>query len=374
VNQKENLDSEGRTVFARRPRLLAGFWIMVFGLTATTVAVVGSAEDFCVNSASDLVDALNTAAGNNEADVVRVVQGTYLAPGVPFTYFGVGEEYGLELLGGYSAQCTSRILDPTNTILDGQSSSQVVEITPVNVTFGDLLFQGFTVQNGNAPGFDPGGLSIGVSSGFFGTVTVEFNIIIGNHSATGAGGLFGGSDNGLTRIENNLIVGNSSAGGWGGAQITSNGPEFFITNNTVADNSAPVTGGFKVSGSAPMWFTNNIFWGNTGWDLDLGATMPLLVHNDIGALVGTPDPGSVNNLSVDPEFAGGTDYHLKDSSPVINVGWNFPAGGLPAHDLEGAPRIQGSVVDLGAYETPVLFVDDFESGDTSNWSVTVPGG
>ena len=38
-----------------------------------------------------------------------------------------------------------------------------------------------------------------------------------------------------------------------------------------------------------------------------------------------------------------------------------------------APRIQGTVVDMGAYESPVLFVDDFESGDTSSWSATFPG-
>ena len=97
-------------------------------------------------------------------------------------------------------------------------------------------------------------------------------------------------------------------------------------------------------------------------------------HNDIGTLLGTPDPGSVNNLSVDPGFVGGGDYHLVDGSPAINVGWNFPAGGLPVQDLEGAPRIQGSVVDLGAYESPVLFVDGFDDGDTSAWSQTVPGG
>ena len=174
-------------MFPLESRLLVTGVIMVVGLVATTVAVVGSAEDFCVSSAADLVDALDEASGNQEADVIRVVRGTYLTPGGPFTYFGIGEEFGLELLGGYSDGCTSRILDPTNTILDGQSSHQVVEITPVNVTFGDLLFQGFTVQNGSAPGFDPGGLSIGVSAGFYGTVSVEFNIFVGNHSATGAG-------------------------------------------------------------------------------------------------------------------------------------------------------------------------------------------
>jgi hypothetical protein len=360
-------------VIPRTRQLLVTGLTMVFGLTGSNVAVLVSAEDFCINSTSDLVSALNAAASNNEDDVIRVVRGTYLTPGVPFTYFGFQEDYGLELLGGYAEQCASRILDPTNTILDGQNSNQVIDISPGSTTFGDLLFQGFTVQNGYNPSFWAAGLSIGGTSGHSGSVTVEFNIFAGNQGDGGAGGLFGGSDNGLTRIENNLIVGNSSAGGWGGGQINCNGPEFFITNNTIANNSGPVDGGLRTSGSAPTWITNNIFWGNVGLDLNLGTMTPILMHNDIGTLLGTPGPGSANNVVVDPEFVDG-DYHLKVSSPVINVGWNFPAGGLPIQDLEGKPRIQGSVVDMGAYESPVLFIDDFEEGDTSAWSSTVPGG
>lgn len=350
---------------------------MVLSLTGSDIAGVVSAEDFCVNSASDLVDALSTAAINGEDDVIRVVQGTYLtpsAPPAPFSYFGIQENHGLELLGGYEPLCASRTLDPTNTILDGQNSNQVIEILPANSTSGDLLFQGFTVRNGNNISFWAGGLSIGVSSGFWGSVTVEFNIITNNHCASGAGGLFGGSDTGLTRIENNLIIGNTSGGGWGGAQITCNGPEFFITNNTIADNTGPVDGGLRTSGSAPTWITNNIFWGNVGWDLNLGTMTPIVVRNNYGTLLGSPGTGSVDNISLDPDFADTDDYHLKESSPSVNSGLNMPAGGLPVQDLEGGPRIQGSVVDMGAYESPVLFVDDFEEGDTSKWSATVSGG
>ena len=352
---------------SRNSRLKIGF-AAIMGLF-----VVGpvSAETFCVDTASDLVSTLAMAEANGEDDVIQVVQGTYLTPGAPFFYFTF-EDFALALLGGFTPLCASRNLDPTNTILDGQNANQVVDLTPANNTWGDILFQGFTVRNGNAPSFNPGGLSIGASSGHLGTVTVEFNIITGNHSATGAGGLFGGSDLGLTRIDNNLIVNNSS-GGWGAGQVTCNGPEFFITNNTIAENTAPGDGGLRISGIAPTWITNNIFWGNAVWDLNLGTVpTPTLKHNDIGVLLGTPGPGSVNNLSVDPAFAGSGDFHLLTVSTVINVGTNYPAGGLPVQDLEGNPRILGTVVDMGAYESPVLFKDDFEEGDTSAWSTTVP--
>lgn len=357
-------------------RLFASL-VVVLCLMGSLIVGVASAEEFCVSTTEQLAGALDMAAVNSEDDVIRVVRGTYLTPDTPptpFTYFGPQEDYGLELLGGWDAACASRILDPTNTILDGRNSIQVIDITPASTSYGDLLFQGFTVQNGYNPSFWAGGLSIGRTSGFSGSVTVEFNIFAGNQGDGGAGGLFGGSDNGLTRIENNLIVGNTSTGGWGGAQITSNGPEFFITNNTIADNSGQVDGGLTISGSAPIWITNNIFWGNTGWDLNLGTTTPVVLHNNYGTLLGSPGTGSVNNISLDPDFADIDDYHLKTSSPSVNLGYNFPAGGLPVQDLEGEPRIQGTVVDMGAYEGPVLFKDDFEDGDTSDWSATVPGG
>src|SRR5262249_40941040 len=40
-------------------------------------------------------------------------------------------------------------------------------------------------------------------------------------------------------------------------------------------------------------------------------------------------------------------------SPVINSGDNNVPGGLPAHDLDGGPRLVGNKVDRGAFESSI---------------------
>lgn len=61
------------------------------------------------------------------------------------------------------------------------------------------------------------------------------------------------------------------------------------------------------------------------------------------------------NLTWNPQFDGGEDYHLKAISPCIDAGDNASPG-LPATDLDGNPRVVdgrddgAAVVDMGAYE------------------------
>ena len=59
-----------------------------------------------------------------------------------------------------------------------------------------------------------------------------------------------------------------------------------------------------------------------------------------------------HNQSGNPLFTSPSDFHLLPGSPAIDAGVNDPADGPT--DLDGQPRIQGALPDLGAYEaTPI---------------------
>jgi hypothetical protein len=119
---------------------------------------------------------------------------------------------------------------------------------------------------------------------------------------------------------------------------------------------------------AGLKLSNNIFWGNnidTGvFDVNLSAGGPgqvgaSLANNDIEATTGTA-VSATGTLHVHPAFVGNGDFHLAASSPLIDAGINDPAGGLAPLDLDGAPRVDGTMVDLGAYESSYIFSSGFD--------------
>jgi len=69
----------------------------------------------------------------------------------------------------------------------------------------------------------------------------------------------------------------------------------------------------------------------------------------------TPGGGTV---LADPRFVGAQDFHLRGDSPARDAGNTTLAAGI-AVDLDGAPRVFGPAVDMGAWEIGDLI---FENG------------
>ena len=71
-----------------------------------------------------------------------------------------------------------------------------------------------------------------------------------------------------------------------------------------------------------------------------------------------PGNNGGGNITVDPKFvnAGTGNYRLQSSSPCINAGTNYLEV-YTTTDLDGNARLQGPIVDIGAYEHPANSLD-----------------
>jgi len=240
-------------------------------------------------------------------------------------------------------------------------------------TFVDCLFED---NVGDAGDTDAGA---GMYNGYAGDLNLTRCVFRGNRADSGAGfytyqsnpslrdclfmnnlAAFAGgamhNSSGNAFLVNCLFSGNVAANYGGG--LFSNGATS-VVNCTFVGNStlSPETGyGGGVYGNDKVSLTNCILWANS-------AVSGSQVYNPVvvsyscvqGGLAGmgntAADPLFVNLRGLDGIF--GTqddDPRLRPGSPCLNTGTNSPPVALPDADLDGLPRVQETVVDMGAYE------------------------
>ncbi len=327
------------------------------------------AHVFCVSNASQLQNALTDASDggmyNGEDNFVRIVKGTYkvgsATGNLPFRYRSTAANGQILILGGYNAACTIQTKKASLTVLDGNSTAQVLSIRRSS---SNVVVINLTIQNGETsqPG---GGLAVNFGSGDNSGADVEDNIIRNNHTSSQDGGLLvvaGGTSNDLF-LRNNVITGNSADDDFGAGEVIGNTTVSSVANNTVTRNTttfAGGTGGLYYGGSAVnVYIVNNISWANTHYGINLGSSHVQLDYNDIGTTGGTAPMSSSGNLSLNPSFidATGGDFHLAGDSPLL--------GAVPqaykSIDSDGNSSPATGKMDMGAYyET--IFTDGFDGG------------
>ena len=354
--------------------------LIVLAACIAPVAFANATNVFCVASAADLTNALaslSTSSANTDADEIRIQAGTYFAPAGGWVG-SVTTHHALTIRGGYTDDgCTQQTLDASLTVLDGNDASGVLTINTPAHPSSDIEVNGLTFQHGKASSASEscaGGLKVGDPNPINGgKVLIERNVFRGN-SATGngfhhaVGGLLAATDGVSLIVRGNLFVNNSSPNE--AATFLYSDNEIDVSNNTFAGNhsmdAALMTrvalDFFTATG---LMLSNNIFWGNaTGdseFDINLSGqlTHATLVNNDIQAATGTAK-SETQTKNVDPEFVGNGDFRLSVFSTLIDAGVDSPPGGLASVDLDGAPRIDATAADLGAYESSYIFVSDFE--------------
>jgi hypothetical protein len=354
----------------RHPARLVGV-----GTCLLMAAASAQAHTFCAGDSAAIQAALTAAsdggANANENNTIQIVIGTHYTSdngNAEFYYNNQTTARKLDVNGGYNGDCSIITENPALTILDGGGATRVFESESAS---GNVSLRYLTFQNGSV-GTNQGGGGVLMNgmpgmNGNAGPVIFDQNIVRNNQSTSSDYGgfrIYIGS--GTLQFENNLIVGNSADvddADVGAGEIIDNGSGANIINNIFAQNSGVLIGGlsfiFASSNSPPPdTMSNNIFWGNNGYDL---VTSAVLVDNDFAQDFDMMDPSSTGNISVDPQFSSSTDFHLLPTSPLLGIGTLTPAGGLPSIDIEGHPRSYNGHVDLGAYERgDEIFKDGYQ--------------
>ncbi len=337
-------------------------------LTATVLVLPGGALQaavFCTNSVASLQSALTTAAANGQGDTINVEAGTY-ALTTPLTAT-VSDNLSLVIVGSWNPGCSVRNFGAT--VLDGQQQTGVLDVRAQGSSAPGLGIAFLTISGGYQT---INGSHAGAGAALYtaGSVNVENCIFYANrHDGSFAGALYAYAGPGsILTVRNNVFLDNIAAG-VGAAYLDAHGGVAHVHGNTLVFNQltgTSVVGGILASGPGSYVLANNLFWQNSGGDLfnsaGLGSGSLALFNNDIGPVLGAAASADSGNFHRDPQFAAGLlNLRLRSGSPLVNAGDISPEGGIGDYDVANAQRLQGAGVDIGAYESDVLFFNGFDS-------------
>lgn len=309
--------------------------------------------------------------------------------------------------GGLAALSVTGSISVTDSLFTGNSSPNAAG-GGLGVLIPDTTSNSLEVSRNifmdNEAGTMDGTENITGGGAFIGAIyaaaTVDQNLVLGNFAENVGGGIYFLCVYDNCVFRNNIIAQNTSLGvenspgdplpadavGGGGVFVVHVEGTFSMINNTITDNANGFSAGglfaYVPNNSAVFNLYNNIIWGNTaGNPTFCGATScnDILIFDDhdngepdgTGSQVNVVDNDydgiffycnagnsctpngtrSGNKEDVDPLFVDPltADYHLADSSTLINMGDSL-APSLPATDFDGNDRIIGPAPDMGAYE------------------------
>lgn len=194
--------------------------------------------------------------------------------------------------------------------------------------------------------------------------------IVGNTIARNAGWGFSRSHSGTYLVTSspylasNLIYGHST----GGASFYSSDTPLLVNNTLVNNNTYGVLG-------SQATVVNSIVWGHGD---DLNTSLAKVSYSDVSE---ASYEGWQHTLSIDPQFVdpAQNDYHLQLTSPLVGAG-DSSHPSLPIIDVDGAPRLVGTAVDIGADEeapqyhlaiVQTVVPDTIAPGEMITYTVTI---
>ena len=355
-------------------------------LLMSNTAIAGNKE-FCAATTAQFYNAMQywtTSSDNNV--IVDLVQGTYLLTETTANYQqpdGAGGGTGnspqgghgsaaLILRGGYQSTanpCDARSVSAANTILDGQYNSNFFIFGNGNLTIDGVTIQSMSFPPtvfGDGVQIDSLGNGVSISNAIFRNITGATNT-----DSAGVRIFFSGAGASITDslfyniagCSNPTIAPNCAALGIEGFS-TANAE---IISTTIASNSQF---GLSLMGDVHLAASDDIVWGNGSGDIYLVGSRDNTAsfsYSDFNSVSnnGTFTQGS-GNVNIDPLFvnsnptSASANFMLKTTptlSPLIDTGATAATIALingysyPDRDIIGDPRVVGSRVDIGAYES-----------------------
>jgi hypothetical protein len=240
-----------------------------------SVAVLSQAADFACASGdvACLIDAINTANANGDANTITLDVGTYTLTAVDNISEGSpAERNGLPSI---TSTLTLRGADPATTIIERAVSAPGFRILHI-AAGGTLTVEGLTIQGGQCAELSVPHCLGGGGLRNLGTLTLQHSVVQGNRSGTepgggGGGGLQnlgtatltdctfvnnfanningGGIENwGTLTIQRCTFSGNSLTEGGGGAIYNGTTGVLLLTDSTLTDNRGEL-GSIRNSGA-----------------------------------------------------------------------------------------------------------------------------
>lgn len=326
----------------------------------------------CSSDAQHFQKALDESSDNGQYNgqdnIIHLVARTYgtvtKTPAGPFTYINTGKTGNLVIKGGYNEDCSAQVSNPSLTIIAGNYTDRVLNLTSKS---GSIEIAWVTIEEGQSS--EAAGILANHEQGDNGSISLHNTAIIDNTSSGFAGGIeLGTGGSGTITVYSNLFFNNSAHEGDGAGEVLGDGAGLSFYNNTVYRNTSTGVndGGMYLTcaNSITCFVENNIFWNNTNYDVilygDAGAHggQFLLGYNDIAeSFDGTPYVNEVGTLSTSPKFVSVDDenYRLDTGSPLLGASPFLKDG----DDLDDKPYPTIGLTDIGAYED-TIYTDGFD--------------
>jgi hypothetical protein len=365
------------------------------GMTCINEIRVASGTYMPTRRADDPMNATQTSANRNNAFVMvtgvkvyggfDVLDASTQSATVPA--FGTTGRQGVSILSGD---------------VDNDGASDADNAYHVVMAAGDMglaLLDGFTVSGGYSTSGNSGSISVnGIPfTGYNGAGIVSngkmtfSNIIVKDNTAYHGAGIYLA---GAGSVFTTMVVAGNTASYFGGGIYVNGGTHTMtnvtVTNNKYSSNTTDRGAGIYCSGGA-LNLRNSIIWGNLS-----GSTPDNITGTTVNHSYNLLQDGTVSGTAIisnaDPMFTDAVNgnYRLQSGSPAANEGNNafYDVGQNPdlhhiVNDLDGSARIQGCLIDLGAYESStliqglpviqsdvngVIYVTENGTGNGSSWA------